>query len=121
MYSRVYAKSALSPELGYSITGAIVRGVVDVPLPKIPEEPLSDETPPEEAYLGTRQVYWDGEWIDAKIYEMEKLLPGNVIEAFSIIESTATTFVVPPGFDNYLDPYRIFHLKQFEYESFISR
>src|SRR5690625_3796907 len=60
MYTRVYAKSALSPELGYSITGAIVRGVVDVPLPKIPKEPLSDETPPDSAFLGTRPVYWDG-------------------------------------------------------------
>src|SRR5699024_11054096 len=52
MYTRVYAKSALSPELGYSITGAIVRGIVEVPLPKIPEETLSEETPPKEAFLG---------------------------------------------------------------------
>src|SRR5699024_10650384 len=50
-YTRVYAKSALSPELGYSITGAIVRGVVEVPQPKIPEEKLSDARPPENAYL----------------------------------------------------------------------
>ena len=112
MYSRVYAKSALSPELGYSITGAIVRGVVDVPLPQIPEETLSGETPPDEAFLGYRRVYWDGEWVDAKIYEMEKLQAGNKIEAFSIIESTATTFVVPPGFETYLDQHRIFHLKE---------
>lgn len=112
MYSRVYAKSALSPELGYSITGAIVRGVVDVPRPKIPEEPLSEETPPKEAFLGNRDVYWDGEWIKADIYEMEKLLPGNVIKAFSIIESTATTLVVPPGFETYLDKNRIFHLRE---------
>src|SRR5699024_7498279 len=112
MYTRVYAKSALSPELGYSITGAIVRGVVDVPLPKIPEESLSDETPPTEAYLGSRYVYWDGEWIKAKIYEMEKLLPGNKISAFSIIESTATTLVVPPGFETHLDENKIFHLKE---------
>jgi len=112
MYTRVYAKSALSPELGYSITGAIVRGVVDVPLPKIPEESLSDETPPTEAYLGSRDVYWDGEWIKAKIYEMEKLLPGNKISAFSIIESTATTLVVPPGFETHLDENKIFHLKE---------
>src|SRR5699024_4360771 len=103
LYTRVYAKSALSPELGYSITGAIVRGVVDVPLPKIPKEPLQGETPPKEAFLGTREVYWDGEYIIADIYEMEKLEPGNVVGAFSIIESTATTLVVPTGFETYLD------------------
>ncbi|VEF48178.1 5-oxoprolinase [Bacillus freudenreichii] len=112
MYTRVYAKSALSPELGYSITGAIVRGVVDVPKPEIPSEPLYEETPPKEAFLGTRQVYWKEGWEYADIYEMEKLMPGNRIKEFSIIESTATTLVVPTGFEAYLDENRIFHLKE---------
>ncbi len=112
MYTRVYAKSALSPELGYSITGAIVRGVVDVPKPEIPSEPLDGETPPKEAFLGTRQVYWTDGWQYADIYEMEKLIPGNRIKAFSIVESSATTLVVPTGFEAYLDENRIFHLKE---------
>src|SRR5699024_2504310 len=111
-YSRVYAQSALSPELGYAITGAIVRGIIEVPKPQIPEEPMSGETPPKEALLEKRQVYWDGEWIEANIYEMEKVLPGNRIGAFSILESTATTLVVPPGFEAILDKNRIFHLKE---------
>lgn len=111
-YARVYAKSALSPELGYSITGAIVRGVVEVAKPQIPKEPLSGETPPVDAFLGLREIYWNGEHLHAKIYEMEKLLPGNRIHEFSIIESTATTLVVPIGFEAYLDENRIFHLKE---------
>lgn len=111
-YSRVYAKSALSPELGYSITGAIVRGVVEVAKPQIPQEPLFGETPPVDAFLGFRKIYWNGEHLQAKIYEMEKLLPGNRIDAFSILESTATTLVVPIGFEAYLDENRIFHLKE---------
>ena len=113
-YARVYAKSALSPELGYSITGAIVRGVVEVAKPQIPQEPLSSETPPVDAFLGLRDIYWDGEFIPAKIYEMEKLMPGNRIHAFSILESTATTLVVPLGFEAYLDENRIFHLKEIQ-------
>ena len=113
-YARVYAKSALSPELGYSITGAIVRGVVEVAKPQIPQEPLSSETPPVDAFIGLREIYWDGEFIPAKIYEMEKLMPGNRIHAFSILESTATTLVVPLGFEAYLDENRIFHLKEIQ-------
>src|SRR5699024_9465306 len=109
MYTRVYAKCDLSPELGYSITGAIVRRIVDVPLPKIPKETLSEETPPKEALLGALSIDWDGEWLEADNYEMEKLLPGNKLGAFSIIESTATTLVVPTGFETYLDENRIFH------------
>lgn len=111
-YARVYAKAALSPELGYSITGAIVRGVVDVAKPQIPQEPLYGEVPPADAFLGEREIYWNGEFLQANIYEMEKLLPGNRIRAFSILESTATTLVVPLGFEAYLDENRIFHLKE---------
>ena len=113
-YTRVYAKAATSPELGYSVTGAIVRGIVDVAKPRIPEEPLVGETPPEEAYLGKRNVYWDGKYLEADIWEMEKLQPGNRIEAFAILESPATTFVIPPGFTTYLDKHRIFHLQEIE-------
>ncbi|MBE3570241.1 MAG: hydantoinase/oxoprolinase family protein [Bacillales bacterium] len=111
-YTRVYAKAARSPELGYSITGAIVRGIVEVAKPRIPEEPLDSETPPQDAFLGTRNVYWKGEWMVADIWEMEKLKPGNKIHSFAIIESPATTFVIPPGFETYLDAHRIFHLKE---------
>ncbi len=111
-YARVYAKAALSPELGYSITGAIVRGVVEVAKPQIPQEALAGETPPRDAFIGYREIYWDGEFLQAEIYEMEKLLPGNKISAFAILESTATTLVVPLGFEAYLDENRIFHLRE---------
>jgi acetone carboxylase beta subunit len=111
-YARVYAKAARSPELGYTVTGAIVRGVVDVPKPKIPEEPLIGEEPPKDAYRGKRRVYWAGKWIEADIWEMEALKAGNRIKSFSIIESPATTFVVPFGFETVLDAQRIFHLRE---------
>jgi acetone carboxylase, beta subunit len=112
MYSRVYAKAARSPELGYTITGAIVRGTVEVPKPKISEEPLSGKQPPKEAFGGKRRVYWEGAWTTADIWEMEALKAGNEIKGFAIIESPATTFVVPPGFETYLDQHRIFHLSE---------
>ncbi|WP_035487656.1 hydantoinase/oxoprolinase family protein [Alicyclobacillus contaminans] len=111
-YGRVYARAARSPELGYTVTGAIVRGSVDVPKPKIPEEPYAGETPPQSAFHGQREVYWDGKFIKADIWEMEALKAGNRIRAFAIIESPATTFVVPPGFEAVLDTHRIFHLRQ---------
>ncbi|WP_027417785.1 hydantoinase/oxoprolinase family protein [Aneurinibacillus terranovensis] len=111
-YTRVYAKAARSPELGYSITGAIVRGIVEVAKPRIPEEPMFSETPSADAFLGKRNVYWKGKYLNADIWEMEKLKPGNKINSFAIIESPATTFVIPPGFETYLDAHRIFHLKE---------
>lgn len=111
-YGRVYAASARSPELGYSVTGAIMRGTVSIPKPKIPKDSLEDETPPHGAILGTRKFYRKKRWVDAKLYKMEALRPGNRVAGPAIIESDATTFVVPDGFETFLDGHRLFHLKE---------
>lgn len=111
-YGRVYAASARSPELGYSVTGAIMRGTVPIPKPRIPREELHEVTPPESAKLGTRKFYRKGRWVDAQLYQMEQLLPGNRIFGPAIIESDATTFVVPDGFETWLDEHRLFHLQE---------
>ena len=37
-YARVYSESACSPELGFSVTGVIMRGVVATQKPVIPVE-----------------------------------------------------------------------------------
>lgn len=111
-YAKVYARSAASPELGYTITRAVGVGEVPIEKPKIPNNPLQGPEPPENAAKGTRDVYWDGGWQDAAIWEMDDLRAGNVIDGLAIIESPATTFVVPPNFTAELDSHRIFHLTQ---------
>lgn len=111
-YGRVYAASARSPELGYSVTGAIMRGIVPISKPNIPAETLQGENPPSEAKIGTRKFYRKKKWVDAQLYLMEALIPGNRIVGPAIIESDATTFVVPDGFETYLDQHRLFHLKE---------
>lgn len=111
-YGRVYANSARSPELGNSVTSAIMRGVVDTTKPKIPVEEFKGETPPESAYLGVRPFYRHGKWYEAALYQMETLEAGNRLRGPVVIESPATTFVVPEGFEATLDKHRLFHLKQ---------
>ena len=111
-YGRVYAASARSPELGYSVTGAIMRGTVPIPKPKIPKDPEGGPAPAEDAKLGTRRFYRKGQWVDAQLYRMERLTPGNRIAGPAIVESDATTFVVPSGFETWLDGHHLFHLKE---------
>ena len=89
-----------------------MRGTVSIPKPKIPKEPLEDETPPHDAFLGTRKFYRKKCSVDARLYKMEALLPGNRVAGPAIIESDATTFVVPDGFETFLDGHRLFHLKE---------
>jgi acetone carboxylase beta subunit len=109
-YARVYADAARSPELGFGITGAILRGSVETSKPNIPKEEKSGPTPPEAAVLGKRKFYDNRKWVEADLFQMEALLPGNNIVGPAVIESDATTYVVPTGFSTFLDEHRLFHL-----------
>ena len=111
-YGRVYASSARSPELGFSVTTAIMRGLVATQKPGLPEDPDGGPAPPDSARLGTRPFYRHKKWAKATIWKMEALQAGNHIVGPAIIESDATTFVVPTGFETTLDKHRLFHLKE---------
>ncbi|WQT02386.1 hydantoinase/oxoprolinase family protein [Helicobacter pylori] len=111
-YARVYSESACSPELGFSVTGVIMRGVVATQKPVIPVEKEHGATPPKEAKIGVRKFYRHKKWVDADVWHMEKLLPGNEVIGPAIVESDATTFVIPNGFATRLDKHRLFHLKE---------
>jgi acetone carboxylase beta subunit len=111
-YARVYASAARSPELGFSVTGAIMRGTVATQKPVLPEDTDAGPVPPTAAHLGTRGFYRHKVWKDADVWQMEALAAGNRIVGPAIIESPSTTFVVPDGFETYLDMHRLFHLKE---------
>lgn len=89
-YARVYSESACSPELGFSVTGVIMRGVVATQKPVIPVEKEHGATPPKEAKIGVRKFYRHKKWVDADVWQMEKLLPGNEVIGPAIVESDAT-------------------------------
>jgi len=111
-YARVYASSARSPELGFSITGAMMRGLVTTPKPSLPEDEEVGPIPPAAARIGSRPFYRHKQWIDATVWKMESLQPGNRVRGPAIIESDATTFVVPDGFETAIDKHRLFHLRE---------
>jgi N-methylhydantoinase A/oxoprolinase/acetone carboxylase beta subunit len=107
-YSKLYARSARSPELGYLITNVIVTGSVGVEKPSLPDEPEQQGAPPRK---GTRPVWWRDGWADTDIYEQDDLRAGHAVAGPAIIESPADTFAVPPGRRARLDRHRIFHLE----------
>ena len=109
-YARVYADAARSPELGFGITGAILRGSVVTSKPAIPNDKEVGPTPSATAKTGSRKFYDNRKWVEADLYHMESLMPGNRVSGPAVIESDATTFVVPTGFETFLDKHRLFHL-----------
>jgi N-methylhydantoinase A/acetone carboxylase beta subunit len=111
LYAKIYRRSARTPEFGYMFTSAISLGAVDVEKPKLPDEsPTADV--PATAQKATREVWHDGSWVPARIYEMERLRAGNSIDGPAVIEDPATTLVIPPGASAELDQHRVFHLRQ---------
>lgn len=111
-YSKLYSRAARSPDLGYMTTNVVVTGAIPIEKPRIPSEELAGETPPDEARKEGRKVYRGGQWHDAEIFDMDKVLPGNRFHAISVLESPATTLVIPTGFEAWLDEHRLFHIKQ---------
>jgi N-methylhydantoinase A/oxoprolinase/acetone carboxylase beta subunit len=106
-YSKVYARSARSPELGYLITQAIVHGSVEVEKPALPE---LEEVSGQPAVSSTRTVRWRDEEAETSIIRLEDVLAGQEIAGPAIVEHSATTFAIPPGRAARLDAHGIFHL-----------
>jgi acetone carboxylase beta subunit len=94
-YSKIYARAAKYPKAGYMIMQVALVASIKTVKPQFPVFPLSSTVPSPKASKGTRQVYVDGEWHTADLYEMDMLEPGNVVEGLAIIEHPATTLVVP--------------------------
>ena len=51
----------------------------------------------ENARIGTRQVWFDGEWLETAIYARDKLPTGGQFVGPAIVEQMDTTIVVEPG------------------------
>ncbi len=112
-YGQVYASSAKSPELGYVITQAVVRGSVDVEKPSLPAREVETGSPP---VKHTRPVHWGGDagFIETDVYEMSDVRNGHRIEGPAVIEAPSTTFTIPPDRRAWIDAHDIFHLEQKE-------
>ncbi|MBA2764776.1 MAG: hydantoinase/oxoprolinase family protein [Thermoleophilaceae bacterium] len=110
-YQRMYARAASSPELGYLVAQAIVKGSVPVEQPVLPTLESEEGTPPSKE---TRPVWWTDGWEDTPIYEMTDVRPGHELEGPAILEAESTTFPIPPERRAWLDDRGIFHLENKE-------
>lgn len=106
-YQRMYARAASSPELGYLVAQAIVKGSVPAEKPRLPTLETATGTPPNKE---TRPVWWTDGWVETPIYEMTDVRPGHTLDGPAILEAESTTFPIPPDRSAWLDERGIFHL-----------
>lgn len=112
LYTRVYTYGARYSEVGYQILEFGLRAVAPRPKPKVTAHPIIGKEPPRGALKGERKVFRKGRWETARLFEMDRLQPGNEVEGLAIIEDTATTLVVPEDSKVRVDEFTFFWLEK---------
>ncbi|MCS7142255.1 MAG: hydantoinase/oxoprolinase family protein [Aigarchaeota archaeon] len=85
-----------------------IRLISEAPAPLKPKlSPRELSSPdPSRALKEKRPVYWGDEgYLLTPIYDVTRLLPGNVVDGPSVIEAADTTYVVPEGYNLTVDRY----------------
>ena len=87
--------------------GVTAKGLIDTP--ELPRPAPGDATPPAEACIGGRRVYFEtdrgGDWHDCRIWRREALLAGNTIAGPAVVEEISATTVLYPGDRARIDDY----------------
>ncbi|MBK7250888.1 MAG: hydantoinase/oxoprolinase family protein [Gammaproteobacteria bacterium] len=96
-YERIYAGVAKHERAGFQILELGMEASLPKVKPKLLRRALGSATPAAAAIKGARQVYYDGRWQTATLYDMDALQPGNRLDGTAVIEAPATTFFVPAG------------------------
>jgi N-methylhydantoinase A/oxoprolinase/acetone carboxylase beta subunit len=94
-FTRMYTLVAKPPYPSFLINEVAVVAQVDTLKPNIPKSVLEGKQPRKSASKGARPLYQRGRWVDARLYEMSELRPGNEIGGLAVIEAPSTTLFVP--------------------------
>jgi N-methylhydantoinase A len=70
----------------------------------LPRKPVAGSTSTD-AILKQKRVMFNGEWLDAPVFQHDLLSPGNRFEGPAIVHEYSATTVVPPGCRAELDEY----------------
>jgi len=110
-YEKIYAGVAKHQRAGYQIMELGLSVSIPKVKPKVVKQPLEGKKPAKDCIKGEREVYVEGKWQRAVIYDMDKIRPGNEIEGPAVIEAPATTYFVPQGRLTRMDEWSIFWLE----------
>jgi acetone carboxylase beta subunit len=109
LYAAINHPVAQYREAGHTITELGVIARVSKIKPRLVKAELQGSAPPDDAYKGTREMYYGHRWHEATLWEMDLLQPGNQIAGPAIVEHPATTLVIPDGDRVCLDEWTILH------------
>jgi N-methylhydantoinase A/oxoprolinase/acetone carboxylase beta subunit len=112
VFTRMFTLAGKPPTPTYNVTEVSVVAQVDTVKPQIVRHELQDESPPPSAIKGTRPVFQQGQWREARLYEMDELRPGNRISGLAVIEAPNTTLLVPGDWRLRIDEHEVYWLEK---------
>ena len=110
-YKRINRSQSGYGQAGVSITELGVTASVTKVKPRLVCRELGRSRPPARAERGKRQAYIGGAWHSVRLFEMDELLPGNEIRGPAIVEHPATTLVIHPGDEVFVDEWSMLHYR----------
>ncbi|MGB0384449.1 MAG: hydantoinase/oxoprolinase family protein [Ardenticatenaceae bacterium] len=110
LYEKINRRVGKYPEAGYEIMELGLLARIDKVKPRFSKQPLGKAQPVPEANRGKRQVYMRGQWLEAQLWEVDLLQPGNRIQGPAILEHPATTMVLYPDNRLVVDEWNFFWL-----------
>lgn len=110
VYATINHRVSAYGSVGYSIMELGVVATADKVKPILVKRPLGGSDP-SAAAKGMRETYIGGRWHNARLYEMDLLEPGHEVTGPAIIEHPATTLVVHPQDQVFVDEWTLLHYR----------
>lgn len=111
IYAAINHRVSRYGDVGISIMELGLTARTDKVKPQLIRQKLGSATPAGDASRGQRAYCHQGRWHKAALWEMDGLQPGNEIRGPAIIEHPATTLVVHPGDEVFVDEWTILHYR----------
>ena len=112
VYTTIYPSQALYPEAGYMIMELALSADIQTPKPSVPIVEMHGKTPSSTASKGHRAGRWRGIATDFRLFEMDEMKAGNVVNGPAVIEHPATTLLIPPDHHVEFDNRRLIHYRR---------
>jgi N-methylhydantoinase A/oxoprolinase/acetone carboxylase beta subunit len=108
IFGKMFTLAGKPPQPSYLATEVSVIAQVATIKPRVLKYDLEDKKPAKKALKGKRPIFQKGRWVDADIYEMDELRPGNEFTGLAVVEASNTTLFVPEGWRVKIDPYKVY-------------
>ncbi len=112
IFAKMFTLAGKPPAPTYLVTEVGLIAEVQTLKPAIVKHELEDKKPRKQAQKGTRKLFHGGKWSEAKLYEMEELRPGNVIDGLAVVEAPNTTFFLPARCRARIDEHGIYWIER---------